>query len=154
MEGGGAKRGERRGARHSPAQLISGCRRRRWGMRRRRRGTIASSSCLPSLLFLWDCHTVPPPSASDVHQLPSASIRGLFSCLCCIAFARQFPLLSMGHCSFLLPNLPPLNLLSLSFSFSPSLYSQSKFSFLPLPLIYLFFFLSFLPSSSPQHGIN
>ncbi len=67
---------------------------------------------------------MPPPLTSDVHQPPSASIRGLFSCLCCIAFARQFPLLSMGHCSFLLLYLPlftrSLCLSSLGPSFSSS----------------------------------
>ena len=97
---------------------------------------------------LWDCHTSPPPPTSDVHQPPSASIQGLFSCLCCKAFARQFPLLSTGRCSFLLLNLPLL-----TFSLSLSL-SRSKFFFhLNDPLFSFSYYFS-LPSSSPEHGIN
>lgn len=61
--------------------------------------------------------------------------------MCCKAFARQFPLLSTGHCSFLLLNLPPFScfFLSLSISFSLSfLLVQVPFSFFfssPPPLL-------------------
>lgn len=45
------------------------------------------------------CHTM----HSSPLTLPasSASTKRLFLCLCCIAFARQFPLLSKDHCFFL-----------------------------------------------------
>lgn len=92
---------------------------------------------------MWDCHIVPPPPTSDVRQLPSASIQGLFSCLCCIAFARQIPLLSMGHCFFLL-----LHLLTHTLSLSLCLFSLGpSFSILKIPFHSYFF-------SSPPPLLN
>lgn len=76
-------------------------------------------------LDLWDCYAVPPPPTSTVHQPSSAFTLGLFSCLCCIAFARQFPLLAMGRFSFLLLHLPLLTHSPFSLSLGPNCSSSS-----------------------------
>lgn len=75
---------------------------------------------------------------------------GLFSCSCCIAFARRFPLLSTGRSSSLLLHLPLL-------THSSSLFvTWSKLLFF-LSLKVPFFFLcnsSPPPPPPPEHGIN
>lgn len=91
----------------------------RWKEEEEKRRTTVPSSCLPRLLTSGTATPCPLPWPQAPTCQPASTL-GLFTCLCCIAFARQFPLLLMDHCSFLLLHWPLLTPFFLSLLLGPS----------------------------------